>query len=200
LVSAGFERSLESLGGEIDATRLRVDASQYVSMPYLKNHVLKLAGAYAQGWGDETAQGLFGLGGGGAAGLSFTPGVGRGLSLRGYNSNFLTGQKAVRAILSYRFPIWNIFKGAESGFPFYSRSLFAEVFYEGGRIWNDVSRDDDIDWLNAAGIEVNFGMTIFRYLQFAPGIGVVYAPERDEFDDEKSEVVPYIGLKLWRSF
>lgn len=200
MVAAGLERSQDSLGGEIDATRLRVDASQYLCMPYLKNHVLKLSGTYVRGWGDETAQGLFGLGGFGMADLYPEPGVGRTLGLRGYDANFLTGREAVRAIVSYRFPIWNIYKGAESWFPVYARSLFAEVYYEGGKTWNDGPRQDDIDWLNAAGLEVNFGGTLFRFLQFAPGLGVVYAPQRDEFDEEKNEVVAYMGIKLWYNF
>ncbi len=200
LVAAGLEHSLDSLGGEIDATRLRVEASQYLPVPYLKNHVLKLSGAYARGWGDETAQGLFGLGGFGLADLYLTPGVGRSLSLRGYDNNFMVGREAVRATASYRFPIWNLFRGAESWFPFYARSLFAEVYYEGGKTWNGVTRDDDIDWLHAAGLEADFGMTLFRFIQFAPGLGVVYAPQRDEFDEDKEEVIVYLGVKLWYNF
>ncbi|MEJ2039241.1 MAG: BamA/TamA family outer membrane protein, partial [Desulfosarcinaceae bacterium] len=200
LAAAGVDRSIDGLGGQIDATRLRLDVSQYLSMPYLENHVLKLSGTYAWGWGDRTAQGLFGLGGFGSTDLFQTPGVGRTLTLRGYEPNFLTGQEAVRTEVSYRFPIWNIFKGAESWFPVYARSLFAEVFYEGGRTWNDVTRDDDLDWINAAGVEVNFGTTLFRFLKFAPGLGVAYVPERNHFDEDKEDVVVYMAIKLWANF
>lgn len=200
LFAVGIARSLDLLGGQIDATRLRIDACQYISMPYANNHVFKMSGAYAAGWGDENAQGLFGLGGFSSTGLNLSSGVGRSLSLRGYSTNFMTGQSAARAGVSYRFPIWNLFKGAESVFPVYGRSLFAEVFYEGGRIWSDDNQDDDISWLNAAGVEVNFGVSMLRVLQFAPGIGVVYAPDRDEFDDTNEEVVVYLGFKLWYNF
>jgi hypothetical protein len=169
-------------------------------MPFLENHVLKLSAAYGHGWEDDSAQGLFGLGGLAAADFYPQPGVGRSLALRGYDPNFQTGQSAVRTIASYRFPILNLFKGVEGAFPLYSRSLFAEVFYEGGRTWDDDNQGDAAGWLNAAGLEVNYGMSLLRFLQFAPGLGVVYAPERDEFDEDKEEVIVYLGLKLWYNF
>jgi hypothetical protein len=121
------------------------------------------------------------------------------LGLRGYDSNFQTGQEVVRAAAAYRFPVWNIFKGMESGFPLYNRDLFLEVFYEAGRTYDDEGIGDDIGWLHSAGLEVNFGLTLLRYVSFAPGIGVAYAPQRDDRDPDEYEVVPYISIKGWAS-
>lgn len=200
LISIGAEYSNPSLGGDIDATRLLVDINQYISMPYARNHVLKLSGSYAAGWGDDFAQGLISIGGSNLLPAAASPGITRVLGLRGYDTNFQTGQRAVRAAAAYRFPVLNIFKGVESGFPLYNRDLFLEVFYEGGRTYDDNDIGDAIGWLNAAGVEVNYGLTLLRFLQIAPGIGVVYAPQRDEHDPDKDEVVGYLSIKFWTSF
>jgi Tol biopolymer transport system component len=200
LASVGAERTSPSLGGEIDATRMLVDFNQYITMPYLHNHVLKISGTYGTGWGDEYAQGQFGIGGFNLLPTALMPGIPRTLGLRGYDANFQTGQSAVKAAVAYRFPVWNIFKGLESGFPLYNRDLLLEAFYEGGRTFDDEEIGDDIGWLHSAGMEINYGLTLFRFITFAPGIGVAYVPQRDDRDPDEDEVVSYISIKLWSSF
>ncbi len=199
LISAGAEYSNPSLGGDIDTSRVLVDFNQYITMPYLRNHVLKISGTYGAGWGDHFAQGQFGLGGFDPLPAALKPGIERTLGLRGYDSNFQTGQEVIRTAAAYRLPLWNIFKGLESGFPLYSRDLFLEIFYEGGRTYDDEGIGDDIGWLNSAGLEANFGLTLLRFVSFAPGIGVVYVPQRDDRDPDEYEVVPYLSIKLWTS-
>lgn len=195
------EQSLKELGGDINTTRARADINQYISLPIRENHVLKLHGAYGQGWGDETAQGLFGVGGMKSIVDETYPGVQHNLYLRGYDQNFQIGQRALTAGVSYRFPLWNLFKGYESAFPVYTRSLTAELFYEGGRTWDDNGDGDRYGWLNAVGTEVNFGMTMLRYLQFSPGIGVVYAPENSDGGPGNNEdLVVYFSIKGWYDF
>jgi hypothetical protein len=200
LISVGAERSTPGLGSEIDATRALADYNQYITMPYLRNHVLKLSGTFGAGWGDTFAQGHFGLGGFNLLPTALTPGIPRTLGLRGYDPNFQTGQRALRTAAAYRFPLWNIFKGLESGFPIYNRDLFLEIFYEGGRTYDDDGIGDDIGWLDSAGLEVNYGLTLLRFLSFAPGIGVAYVPQRDDRDPDEDEVVAYFSIKLWASF
>jgi hypothetical protein len=200
LISVGAEHSSSSLGGEIDATRALADLNGYISMPWFKNHVLKISGTYGTGHGDEYAQGLFGLGGFGSFPASLTPGIARNLGVRGYNTNFQTGQRVVRVGAAYRFPVLDLFKGLESGFPLYNRDLRLEVFYEGGRTYDDNDIGDDIGWLHSAGAEINYGMSILRFIRFAPGIGVAYAPQRDDRDPDENEAVAYISVKLWSSF
>lgn len=200
LFSIGAEYSDASLGGDVDATRVVIDINKYITMPWSKNHVLKISGSYGSAWGDDFAQGQFGVGGFDIFPLAARPGIPRSIGLRGYNANFQTGQRAVRAAASYRFPVINIFKGIESGFPLYNRDLFMDVFYEGGRTYDDNGIGDDIGWLNAMGVEVNYGLSLLRFLQFAPGIGIVYAPQRDERDPNKDDIVGYLSIKLWASF
>jgi WD40 repeat protein len=197
LISLGAEYSDPSLGGDIDASRMMVDFNQYITMPYLQNHVLKISGAYGAGWGDSFAQGQFGLGGFDLLPAALKPGIPRTLGLRGYDANFQTGQEVVRTTVAYRFPVWNIFKGMESFFPFYNRDLFLELFYEAGRTYDDEGIGDDIGWLHSAGLEVNYGLTLLRYLSFAPGIGAAYVPQRDDRDPDEYAVVPYLSIKLW---
>ncbi|MGD9008606.1 MAG: hypothetical protein PVG41_11830 [Desulfobacteraceae bacterium] len=197
LISLGAEYSTPSLGGDIETSRALVDFNQYITMPFLRNHVLKISGTYGAGWGDDFAQGQFGLGGFDLLPTALKPGIPRTLGLRGYNSNFQTGQEVVRAAAAYRLPLWNIFKGMESGFPLYNRDLFLELFYEGGRTYDDEGIGDDIGWLHSAGLEINYGLTLLRYISFSPGLGVAYVPQRDDRDPDEYEVVPYLSIKLW---
>jgi hypothetical protein len=201
LISISGERSLKELGGELNTTRARIDFNQYISVPLMENHVLKLHGVYGQGWGDETAQGLFGIGGLRSFADGTYPGVQNNLYLRGYDSNVQIGQSAVTLGASYRFPIWNIFKGYEGSFPIYTRSLAAELFYEGGRTWDENGDGDRFGWLNAVGTEISFGMTMVRYLSFSPGIGIVYAPENtDRGKNETEDLLVYLTIKGWYDY
>jgi hypothetical protein len=72
-----------------------------------------------------------------------------------------------------------------------------ELFYESGRTYDDEGIGDDIGWLHSAGLEVNYGLTLLRFLSFAPGLGVAYVPQRDDRDPDEYEVVPYLSIKLW---
>ena len=104
------------------------------------------------------------------------PGLPETLTLRVYPTNFRFGDGVGAAGAAYRFPIWDISKGKEGIFPFYSRQLFAEVFYEGGRTWNRGGGRAG-GWINATGAEVNFAMKMLRFLAIAPGVGVAVAYE-----------------------
>lgn len=171
-------------------------------MPWLHNHVLMISGFYGYGDGDQYAQGYFGLGGSPGTSLftSDTFGISRTHGIRGYSENYQVGEEITRAIASYRFPIVSFSKGVGNRFPSYFQQIHGEFYYEGGRTWNDLGRGDDLEWLNAAGTEVNLSMTLLRYVQFAPGLGVVYAPDQRLEDEEESEVAAYISVKGWVNF
>ena len=198
LVSAATEKTDPGLGGNLSGTRTLGEWNEYVSNPWVKNHVLKLSGSYGFGHGDRTAQGLFGLGGF-ASPLSFASlGIPRSITLRGYDENFQTGDRVAKGTLAYRFPIVNISKGAGGSAPFYLNQLFAEVFYERGRTWDDEGEGDDRGWLDSMGLELNFSFKLLRFMRIAPGLGALYAPDRlrdrgDRDDDERYQV--YFSLK-----
>ena len=189
------EGAHDSLIGSVTRSRILAQWDEYISLPYLENHVLKLTGAYGSGDGDRTAQGMFGLGGAGSILDVSTPGVPGTLTLRGYQENFQTGRDIVKAGAAYRFPLIRFFKGKEGGFPFYARQFFGEIFYEGGRTYDPQDAGDDLGWLNSAGLELNFSMTIFRYLTFAPGLGLAVAPDRTRKHRDKGVIIPYLAIK-----
>jgi len=70
------------------------------------------------------------------------------------------------------------------------------VFYEGGTAWDDDSPHDETNWLNSVGVEFNMSMTLFRFIDVAPGLGVAYAPDRDprRFDPDDNVQV-YLTIK-----
>ena len=182
-IAATTEKTDPGLGGDLCRTRTLGEWHEYISNPWLKNHVLKLSGTYGFGHGDRTAQGLFGLGGFGSPVSSTFLGIPRSIALRGYEENFQTGEHVAKGSCAYRFPIVDISKGAGSA-PFFAKQLFAEIFYERGRTWDDEGEGDDRGWLDAMGLEVNFSLKLLRFMQIAPGLGFAYAPDRPEGDDD----------------
>lgn len=203
LVNLGYEWTDDGLGGELDQRRLRLDWHEYLPVSALSsvldNHVLKLQVSYAKGSGDVTGQGLFGVGGFNGLLGSFTPGVSRTVLLRGYETNAQVGEEAVSAGLAYRLPIWGIHRGADATTPIYFKQVFMEVFAEAGKAENP---GEDADWLTSYGVEANLALRAFRFAEFSPGLGIVYAPEREDVDNssEDDRLQLYISLKANVSF
>ncbi|OEU58250.1 MAG: hypothetical protein BAW33_00120 [Desulfobacterales bacterium C00003104] len=195
LICVTTEKADPCLGGSLSRWRTLADWSEYVRNPRVKNHVLKLAGTYGFGHGDRTAQGMFGLGGFGDIISAKSPGMQRSITIRGYEANYQTGTRVAKLSSAYRFPIAGIWKGAGSA-PFFAKQVFAEVFYEAGRTWDNEGKGDDLGWLHATGLECNFSMKLLRYMDFAPGLGVVYAPDRPKGGDDDDERWQfYISIK-----
>jgi hypothetical protein len=107
-----------------------------------------------------------------------------GIGLRGYESNYQVGDEAIKVGAAYRLPIWRPYRNLNATFPFYLQQLFMEIFYEGGRINDSAIAGADDEWLNAAGVEVNFATKLLRFLPVAPGLGVAYAFDREERGDD----------------
>lgn len=200
MVSIGGELSRSSLGGELSRSRYLADWSEYISVPKLRNHVIKVSSAFGYGTGDSTPQDLFGLGGYAGPVKYLSPGIPSTLTLRGYDSNFQTGSSIVKAAASYRFPFLDFSRGMEGAFPIYFRQLMAEIFYEGGRTWDDEGLGDDLGWINSWGTEVNCSIKIFRYVAFSPGLGIAYARDRTRRDPEDDSVQIYLSVKGWVNF
>jgi len=119
---------------------------------------------------------------------------------RGYDSNFNTGNSIVKATASYRFPFWDFSKGMEGAFPIYFRQLMAEIFYNGGRTWDDEDRGDDLGWINSWGAEVNYAMKMFRYVAFSPGLGIAYEHDRSRRNSVDETIQIYLSIKGWVNF
>jgi len=200
LISLGAERSADWLGGDLSRARYLSEWNEYLSVPWADNHVLKLSGTYGKGSGDRVAQGYFTLGGFANPIAQVTPGIPENLVLRGYPTNFQVGESVVRAEASYRFPLVEFTEGTEGVLPIYTHQLFGEVFYEGGRTWDEGNGGDDLGWLDSTGIEANLSMRLMRYLQFAPGVGAAYIPDRAERSDSDDRFAVYFTFKAWVNF
>lgn len=197
-VRASADWTDDSIGSEINRTRARLDWNEYIKIPWLENHVLKLNGVFATGRGDETAQGFFGLGGY-SVDINSVPGLNRTVVLRGYGSNYQVGKEVMKGSIAYRFPIYRHYKNINTTSPFYLHQVFGEVFFEGGKARGGTP-DRDYDWLKAAGLEVNISTTLFRLLPVSPGIGIAYAFDRDERNDDNNDWQFYLSIKTVVSF
>ena len=95
----------------------------------------------------------------------------------------------------------DISKAAGSG-PFFAKQLFAEVFYESGRTWDDEGEGDDRGWLDSMGLEVNLSFNLLRIMHIAPGLGFAYAPDRPKDDDDglDERYQTYIVIKGYVNF
>lgn len=200
MISLGAERSDEHLGGDLTRMRYLAEWNEYLSMPWKENHVVKFSASYGFSRGDKTAQGGFTVGGFSSPIADMMPGLPDQLQVRGYPSNFQVGKNAARASVSYRFPIHNFSVGSEGPIPVYTNQVFAEVFHDAGRTWDRTGSGDDLRWITSTGIEANISLQLMRFLRFAPGIGVVYIPDRARRRDEDDRVVAYLSIKAWIAF
>ncbi len=178
-LSLAVAQSAPALGGHLQRTRALAGWNEYLPLPWGDNQVLKLAGGGGGGFGDDIAQGCFGLGGMDFSGTDRGPGVPRRLGLRGYDDNTQVGQGIAKAGAAYRFPLWRVYRGASATLPIYGQQLYGEVFYEGGQTFGDVPAGQPApQWIQSAGLELNLSLTLFRYVDLAPGAGWVYAFDR----------------------
>jgi Tol biopolymer transport system component len=196
IIALMAEKTDAHLGGRISRSRYLGQWNEYLSNPLAKNHVLKLSCTYGYGTGDRSAEGLFGIGG------IYTPlappGLGRSFPLRGYEENVQTGDQIAKITCAYRFPILDIFKAETGSMPVYYRQLFAEIFYDGGMAWSTGAGENDRIWLDSVGIEFNFSIRLLRFLELAPGIGIVYALDQSHYgddDDHAKQYQLYLSIK-----
>jgi hypothetical protein len=142
---------------------------------------------------------MFGLGGMAQMPLSGSGvGVDRSVGLRGYLANTQVGDKVTRFGAAYRVPLAGYYRSRGPVSSVYTHQWFAEVFGEAGRVWDAESgRKDGEGWLRSAGVEVNCSLTLFRFLDVAPGLGIAYAADRDmdSSDPEASKTVVYLSVK-----
>ena len=197
-VSAAVEWSDDAFGGDLNRVRGLVAWLEYFTLPWGENHVLKMDGVYGAGSGDETAQGFFGVGGLGDAIEESTPGMARAFALRGYEPNTQVGRQATRAITAYRFPVCRVYRNLAATKPVYRQQIFGELFWDIGKAWGgEAPGEPSNDWLNSAGLEINYSLALLRFLDMAPGIGVVYAFDREP-SNERAQV--YFSLKTAVNF
>lgn len=134
-VSAGLRFGLPELGGDFSFASVDASATTYLTMPWLKHHVLALRGSAALGSGDLGGRRLFSLGG-----LGFRDPVldaltltsGRSAALRGYPRGAFLANSYVLANAEYRFPLAVINQGLFS-LPAYLRRFHGALGFDLGQ-------------------------------------------------------------------
>jgi len=166
------------LGSSINRRRIRGDAAVYCRIPGLETHVLKLSAAYGIAWGNRYAQGAYTVGGYDNLRTGNPPGMLSAMTLRGYESNIQTGNRAAEFAVSYRLPLFNIYRSFSSRSAFYMTQIMGEFFWETASAWDTDQAEHD--WYRSMGAEINLGNVLFTHIDLAPGIG--FAWKSDGFE------------------
>ena len=179
----GAERFARSLGSDFEFTKYSADWHEYVNLPW-KHHVL-LARAFAgTSTGEAPPQGAYQLGGDNPGDI--TLGLNEQIvTLRGYPTNVLRGQKAALGSLEYRFPITNLEKGWNTK-PFFYRRFHGAVFFEAGNAWDGTYHEADLQ--RSLGAEARLDMTLGYYLPITIRFVVAKGLDKD------GESQAYLGL------
>ena len=134
--SLGFTTSAAHpiIGSEFSAVSITWFLRQYLTMPWLRHHVLAFAYSGGIAAGDPNRSQTFAIGGfvdsNPAEGLLNNLILG-GVALRGYPAFDRGGDQFHLMQLEYRFPIWRINRGPWT-LPIYLNRLHASVFIDGG--------------------------------------------------------------------
>jgi sugar lactone lactonase YvrE len=180
---AGAERFDRSLGSDFEFTKYSADWHEYLNLPW-KHHVLLVRAFGGTSTGTAPAQGAYQLGGDNPGDITLSLDD-QTVTLRGYPTNMLRGQKAALGSLEYRFPISLLERGWDTQ-PFYYRKLHGAVFFEAGNAWDGTFHESDVR--RSIGAEARLDMTLAYYLPLT--IRFVFAKGLDR----EGEAQAYIGL------
>jgi outer membrane protein assembly factor BamA len=176
-IELGYERLTKALGSDFEVQKYTADWHEYITLPWLKHHVLLARGFYGISQGDVLAQRAFQLGGDNPGDFTI-PIDQESVYLRGYEVNEYRGRNAALASLEYRFPIWNVERGI-SNIPVFLRRFHGALFGEAGDAWDDSLHIKNVK--SAVGLEARADMNLAYYLPVTFRIGVAQAldGERD---------------------
>jgi len=179
----GAERFDRSLGSDFEFTKYSADWHEYLNLPW-KHHVLLVRAFGGTSTGQAPAQGAYQLGGDNPGDIMLSLDD-QTVTLRGYPTNVLRGQKAALGSLEYRFPISLLEQGWDTK-PFYYRKLHGAVFFEAGNAWDGTFHENDVR--RSIGAEARLDMTLGYYLPLT--IRFVFAKGLDQ----EGEAQAYVGL------
>jgi hypothetical protein len=183
LSSGDFEYSFQPLYNDNDFMRYRFMYEEYLPLPFWA-HALTV---YVRGgWIDREEIDDF-----------FYLYLGSRDGLRGYSYYSIGGTKNAMGRVTYRFPIWRNIDQQIPGL--YFQSLYAAVFAEAGKAWNENTFDID-NPRTGAGYEVRLsGFTFFAYPLAVTFMGA-YGFDAIEFDDPFVEGLIYTEGQTWRYY
>lgn len=161
-LSFGFDYGGRMLGSSIDVTSLSATATGYVTMPWLRHHVL--AAALSGGTGSGTYP--FSIGGYADVPLldSFRNNLRQSaFRLRGYRPRQFSGSDFNLLNLEYRAPLWYADRGI-STLPLFLRSVAGAVFFDYGAAYDRLDLRDPLDpFHGAVGAELWLDLYVGYY-------------------------------------
>ena len=183
LSSGDFEYSFQPLYNDNDFMRYVVNYEEYLGLPFWAHSLTVFLRA---GWIDrENIDDFFYLYLGGRDGL------------RGYSYYSIGGTKNAMGRLTYRFPIWRNIDYQIPGL--YFQSIYAAVFAEAGKAWNENTFDINNPH-SAAGYEFRLsGFTCFSYPLAVTFMGT-YGFDKIEYNDPFVTDIPYSEGESWRYY
>ena len=174
-----------------DQIQLTGEWREYISNPWLANHVLGLRGAAGISMGDNLNYGSFRLGGSyGEGALYVLPDEYR--SLRGFPVASVYGDWYYLASIEYRLPIWRIDRGVGT-IPAFVRTLHGAVFTDLGNAFDTLPQaGDEIgallgDTLVGVGAELRLGMVLGWGWGFTGRVGYAFAVAGDGYSPGQVE-------------
>ncbi len=188
-IELGTERFDKSLGSDFAYTKYTADWHEYINFPW--KHQVLLARAFAgTSTGQAPPQGAYQLGGDNPGDITLTIDD-QVVTLRGYPTNVLRGQKAALGSLEYRFPVILIESGSDTK-PFFYRKLHGAVFAEAGNAWDGTFHESDTR--RSIGAEARLDMTIGYYLPLT--LRFVVAKGLDESGESQAYFGLWVPLEL----
>ncbi len=166
LGSYTYDDTSEDLDAKIPFDQVQATAEwrEYLTNPWVPNHVLALKAAGGASLGDRFKYGSFRLGGTFSEnGITVVPTEWR--SLRGFYPASDSGEWYWLASAEYRFPLWNVDRGVGT-FPVFVRNLSAAVVADAGNAFDEAEGASLDQTLVGVGAEVRL-TTILGY-----GIGL----------------------------
>ncbi len=183
LSSGDFEYSFQPLYNDNNFMRYVVRYEEYIGLPFWAHSLT----AYIRGgWIDREEIDDF-----------FYLYLGSRDGLRGYSYNSIGGTKNAMGRLTYRFPVWRDIDYQIPGI--YFRSIYAAVFAEAGKAWNENTFDIE-NPQTGVGYELRLsGFTFFSYPLAATFMGA-YGLDSIEYDDPFVPELSYTEGQAWRYY
>jgi hypothetical protein len=170
-----YERMDEGLGSDFTMHRYVGGWHEYLTLPYLKHHVLagRLVGGLATG--NVLVQRAFQLGSPLLSEEIITLDE-ASYFLRGYPPRRFRGQRMALASLEYRFPIVNIERGIRT-WPLFFRRIYGTLFADTGNAWDKNTQISEFK--TGVGGEIKLDLNLAYHLRLPLRFGVAYGLDQE---------------------
>lgn len=166
-IALSFEYYGKASGSEVDGREYTAAWEEHIPTSDHHNIFLRINGGFADG--EQTAQQSFQMGG--------TASFLNPFGLRGYDSQFRTGNRIATGTAEYRFPISYPLHGYGTK-PLFLDRLHGALFVDAGETWSTNRSFKGNDIMTGTGAEIRLDMTIGYWLKITPAIGYAHGFDR----------------------